>query len=255
MIRRKIIAANWKMNEDYDQGIKLFSTVINLMDDEITGDQQVIVCPPFIHLHSLAELSKNHPQISIGAQNAHQAESGAYTGEISAKMIRSTGAKYVILGHSERRLYFNETNELIAKKIDTALLNSLNVICCIGENKKEREAGQQFEVLKKQLTEGLFHLDEIEFAHLTIAYEPIWSIGTGVAATAAQAQEIHEFIRNRVGARYDNEIANNTTILYCGSCNPKISAKLFSQEDIDGGLIGGASLRARDFVDIIKVCN
>ncbi len=255
MIRRKIIAANWKMNEDYDQGIKLFSTVINLMDDEITGDQQVIVCPPFIHLHSLAELSKNHLQISIGAQNAHQAESGAYTGEISARMIRSTGAEYVILGHSERRLYFNETNELIAKKIDTALLNTLNIICCVGESKKEREAGQQFEVLKKQLTEGLFHLDEMQFAHLTIAYEPIWAIGTGVTATAAQAQEIHQFIRQQINTRYNEQIADNIILLYGGSCNPKNAVELFYQKDIDGGLIGGASLKARDFVDIIKVCN
>ena len=243
------------MNEDYFDGLSLLTDIIKLMRDEVTGNQQVIVCPPFIHLYALVELSKNLPQISIGAQNAHQSESGAFTGEISAKMIRSTGAEYVILGHSERRLYFNETNELVAKKIDMALLNNLKIICCIGETKKEREAGQQFEVLKKQLTDGLFHLDKGQFKHLTIAYEPIWAIGTGVTATAAQAQEIHRFIRKQVSSRYNHEIAENTTILYGGSCNPKNAAELFSQEDIDGGLIGGASLNARDFIDIINACN
>jgi triosephosphate isomerase len=254
-MRKKVIAANWKMNEDYFEGLSLFTDIIKLTQNEVTGNQQVIVCPPFIHLYSLAELSKNHPQISIGAQNAHQKESGAYTGEISAKMIRSTGAEYVILGHSERRLYFNETNELVAKKIDTALLNNLKIICCIGETKKEREAVQQFEVLEKQLTDGLFHLDNAQFEHLTIAYEPIWAIGTGVTATAAQAQEIHRFIRKQVSSKYSGEIAENTTILYGGSCNSKNATELFSQEDIDGGLIGGASLKACDFVDIIKSCN
>jgi len=254
-MRTKVIAANWKMNKDYSEGLTLFSEVIQLIQEEVTGDQEIIVCPPFIHLHALAELSKNHPKISIGAQNAHQADSGAFTGEISAKMIRSTGAKYVILGHSERRHYFNETNELIAKKIDTALLNTLKIICCIGETKKEREAGRQFDTLKKQLTNGLFHLDEKQLGYVTIAYEPIWAIGTGVTATADQAQEIHQFIRKQIGARYNSEIADNTTILYGGSCNPKNAAELFSQDDIDGGLIGGASLKAGDFVDIIKVCN
>ena len=254
-MRKKVIAANWKMNEDYSGGITLFTEVIKLVREEVTGDQEVIVCPPFIHLHALAELAKNYPEISIGAQNAHQEEAGAFTGEISAKMIRSTGAEYVILGHSERRLYFNETNELVAKKIGTALLNTLKIICCIGETKKEREAGTQFDVLQKQLTDGLFHLDETQFEHLTIAYEPIWAIGTGVTATAAQAQEIHQFIRKKLSARYNDKIGDSTVILYGGSCNPKNAAELFSQKDIDGGLIGGASLKARDFVDIIKVCN
>ena len=170
-------------------------------------------------------------------------------------MIRSTGAEYVILGHSERRLYFNETDELVAKKIDTALLNNLKIICCIGETKEEREAVKQFDILEKQLTDGLFHLDKGQFKHLTIAYEPIWAIGTGITATAAQAQEIHRFIRKQVSSRYSGEIAENTTILYGGSCNSKNATELFSQEDIDGGLIGGASLKACDFVDIIKSCN
>jgi len=254
-MRKKVIAANWKMNEDYFDGITLFTDVIKLMRNEVNGNQQVIVCPPFIHLHALVELSKDLLQISIGAQNAHQEESGAYTGEISAKMIRSIGAEYVILGHSERRLYFRETNELIATKIDMALKNSLKVICCIGETKTEREAGQQFEVLAKQLIDGLFHLHKAQLEHLTIAYEPIWAIGTGVTATAAEAQEIHHYIRKQISSRYSHEVADNTTILYGGSCNPKNAAELFSQNDIDGGLIGGASLKAPDFVDIVKACN
>jgi len=254
-MRKKVIAANWKMNEDYFEGITLFTDVIKLMRDEVTGNQEVIVCPPFIHLYSLAELSKNYPQVSIGAQNAHKEESGAFTGEISAKMVRSTGAEYVILGHSERRLYFHETNELIATKIDMALKNSLKVICCIGETKKEREDDRQFDILKQQLTDGIFHLDTTAFEKLIIAYEPIWAIGTGVTATAAQAQEIHQFIRKTLSARYSNEAAENTTILYGGSCNPQNAAELFSQKDIDGGLIGGASLKACDFVDIIKSCD
>jgi len=254
-MRKKVIVANWKMNEDYAGGLALFSEVIRLMKDEVTDEQQIIVCPPFIHLHALAERSKNHPEMAIGAQNIHHEESGAFTGEVSAKMVRSTGAEYVILGHSERRHFFNETNELIAKKIDTALLNNLKIIYCIGETKKEREAGQQFNVLEKQLTDGLFYLDKTQFARVTIAYEPIWAIGTGVTATAAQAQEIHQFIRTQVSAWYNNDTADNTNILYGGSCNPKNAAELFSQKDIDGGLIGGASLKARDFVDIIKVCN
>eukprot|EP01037_Dinobryon_pediforme_P007938 gene7938-8010_t len=219
------------MNEDYFDGITLFTDVIKLMRDEVNGNQQVIVCPPFIHLHALVELSKDLLQISIGAQNAHQEESGAYTGEISAKMIRSTGAEYVILGHSERRLYFRETNELIATKIDMALKNSLKLI------------------------DGLFHLHKAQLEHLTIAYEPIWAIGTGVTATAAEAQEIHHYIRKQISSRYSHEVADNTTILYGGSCNPKNAAELFSQNDIDGGLIGGASLKAPDFVDIVKACN
>jgi len=254
-MRKKVIVANWKMNEDYAGGLALFSEVIRLIKDEVTDEQQIIVCPHFIHLHALAERSKNHPEMAIGAQNIHHEESGAFTGEVSAKMVRSTGAEYVILGHSERRLYFNETNELIAKKIDTAILNTLKIICCVGETKKEREGGQQYNVLEKQLTDGLFHLDKTQFGNLIIAYEPIWAIGTGITATAAQAQEIHQFIRKQVSGWYSNYVADKTTILYGGSCNPKNAAELFSQQDIDGGLIGGASLKARDFVDIVNAFN
>ena len=254
-MRKKIVAGNWKMNLDYNEGLSLFSEVINMVHDEITGHQETVVCSPFIHLHSLAQLAKGYTKVAVGAQNAHQAESGAFTGEVSAKMIHSVGAAYVILGHSERRQYFGENNELLAKKTDTALKNGLKPIFCIGETLQEREANQHFDIIKSQLTEGVFHLDETHFAQLVIAYEPVWAIGTGVTASSAQAQEIHAFIRREIAAKYGQQVADNTTILYGGSCNPKNATELFAQPDIDGGLIGGASLKSRDFVDIVKVFN
>lgn len=243
------------MNLDYNEGLNLFSEIINLIKDEVTGKQKAIVCSPFIHLSSLAQLANGHDNVSLGAQNAHQAESGAFTGEISAKMIKSVGAEYVILGHSERRQYFGETNELLAKKTDTVLNNGLKPIFCIGETLEQRETNQYFGVIKSQLEEGVFHLDEEQFGNLVIAYEPVWAIGTGKTATSAQAQEIHAFIRIEIAAKYGHEVANSITILYGGSCNPRNAAELFAEPDIDGGLIGGASLKSRDFVDILKVFN
>ena len=254
-MRKKIVAGNWKMNLDYNEGLTLFSEVINMVKDEVTGHQQAVVCSPFIHLHSLAQLAKGYNKVSIGAQNAHQAESGAYTGEISAKMLHSIGVAYVILGHSERRQYFGETNQLLAKKTDTALKHDLKPIFCIGETLEEREAGRHFDVIKTQLQEGIFHLSHEQFAHLVIAYEPVWAIGTGKTATSEQAQEIHAFIRIELAAKYNQQLAADTSILYGGSCNPKNAPELFAQPDIDGGLIGGASLKSRDFVDIIRVFN
>ena len=254
-MRKKIVAGNWKMNLDYNEGLSLFSEIINMFKDEATGKQQAVICSPFIQLHSLAQLAKGYTNVAVGAQNAHQAESGAYTGEISAKMIKSVGAEYVILGHSERRQYFGESNELLAAKTDTALKNDLKPIFCIGETLQEREAQEHFNVIKSQLVEGVFHLDETDFAKLVIAYEPVWAIGTGVTASSDQAQEIHAFIRIEIAAKYGQEIAANTTILYGGSCNPKNAPELFAQPDIDGGLIGGASLKSRDFIDIVKVFN
>ncbi|GAC1305150.1 MAG: triose-phosphate isomerase [Mucilaginibacter sp.] len=254
-MRKKIVAGNWKMNLDYNEGLSLFSEIINMVRDEVTGKQEAVVCSPFIHLHSLAQLAKGYNKISLGAQNAHQAESGAFTGETSAKMIRSVGAAYVILGHSERRQYFGETNELLAKKTDTVLKNELKPIFCIGETLQEREANKHFDVIKSQLAEGVFHLDAAQFGKLVIAYEPVWAIGTGVTASSAQAQEIHAFIRKEIAAKYNQQVADDTTILYGGSCNPTNAPELFAQPDIDGGLIGGASLKSRDFVDILRVFN
>ncbi len=254
-MRKKIVAGNWKMNLDYNEGLALFSEITNMIKDEVTGAQEAVVCSPFIHLHSLVQMAKGYSKISVGAQNAHQAESGAYTGEISAKMIKSVGAAYVILGHSERRQYFGETNELLAKKTDTALANGLKPIFCIGETLSERDAEIHFGVIKDQLKDGVFHLDATQFAQLVIAYEPVWAIGTGLTATAPQAQEIHAFIRAEIAAKYGQQLADDTTILYGGSCNAKNAPELFSEKDIDGGLIGGASLKSRDFVDILKVFN
>ena len=254
-MRKKIVAGNWKMNMDYNEGLSLFSEVVNMVKDEVTGNQLAVVCCPFIHLHSLTQMAKGYAKVAVGAQNAHQAEAGAYTGEVSAKMIHSTGAGYVILGHSERRQYFGEENALLAKKTDTVLANGLKPIFCIGETLDERNAGKHFDVITTQLAEGVFHLDETQFAQLVIAYEPVWAIGTGVTATSDQAQEIHAFIRKEIAAKYSQQVAEAITILYGGSCNPKNAPELFAQPDIDGGLIGGASLKSRDFTDIVKVFN
>lgn len=254
-MRKKIVAGNWKMNLDYNEGLALFSEISNMVKDELTGKQQAVICSPFIHLHALVQLGKANDRISVGAQNAHQMEAGAYTGEVSAKMIKSVGAEYVILGHSERRQYFGESNELLAKKTDTALANGLKPIFCIGETLEERNSEVHFNVVKDQLADGLFHLDDEQFGKIVIAYEPVWAIGTGLTATSDQAQEIHEFIRKEIAARYGEEVAEDTTILYGGSCNAKNAPDLFAKPDIDGGLIGGASLKSRDFVDILKVFN
>lgn len=254
-MRKKIVAGNWKMNLDYNEGLALFSEVVNMVRDEVTGQQQAVVCSPFIHLHSLVQLAKGYDKVAVGAQNASDKESGAYTGEVSAKQVRSTGAEYVILGHSERRQYYGETDDLLSVKADTALKNGLKPIFCIGETLDEREAEQHFDVIKTQLKNGIFHLPTEQFAQVVLAYEPVWAIGTGKTATAEQAQEIHAFIRNEIAENYNQEVADNTTILYGGSCNPKNAPELFAQPDIDGGLIGGASLKSRDFTDIVKVFN
>lgn len=254
-MRKKIVAGNWKMNKDYNEGMSLFSEVINMVKDEVMGNQQVVVCAPYIHLYSLAALGKGYQQVSIGAQNAHQEESGAFTGEISVGMLKSVGVEYVILGHSERRQYFRETNELLAKKTDITLKHSLKPIFCIGETLAERESAKHFNIIKSQLAEATFHLSSEDFAKLVIAYEPVWAIGTGVTASSDQAQEVHAFIRNEIASKYNQAVADETTILYGGSCNPKNAPELFAQPDIDGGLIGGASLKSRDFVDIVKVFN
>ncbi len=252
-MRNKIVAGNWKMNLDYAEGISLFSEIVNMVKDERKGSQIAVICAPFIHLNSLNQLSAG--VVKIGAQNCHQMESGAYTGEISAQMIKSAGCEYVIIGHSERRQYFAETNELLAQKTILSLKNQLTPLFCIGETLEERNDGSYFEVLKKQLQEGLFNLSKADFLKIVIAYEPVWAIGTGLTASPAQAQDIHFFIRNEIKIKYGADIANATSILYGGSCNPKNAAELFAQSDIDGGLIGGASLKSRDFVDIIKALN
>jgi len=250
-MRKKIVAGNWKMNISLTEGQELFSEIKKLVREEVKGNQGIVVCPPFIHISSLAQSLADN-SLAVGAQNCHQSDSGAFTGEVSASMLASAGVSYVIIGHSERRLYFAESNVQLAQKLDVVLKNGILPIFCIGETLEQRNDGSYFDVIKSQLAEAAFHLQEADFAKLVIAYEPVWAIGTGLTASPEQAQEIHSYIRNLIAEKYNPSLASNLTILYGGSCNPKNASELFAQPDIDGGLIGGASLKARDFVEIIK---
>ena len=253
-MRKKIVAGNWKMNTNYTSGLSLFSEIVNMANDEVTNNQEVIVCAPFISLNSLVQLAKGG-KVLVGAQNCHQADAGAFTGEISAAMIQSVGASHVILGHSERRQYFGEDNALLAQKVNAVLSNKLTPLFCIGETLVQRNNNTHFQVIKQQLVQGLFHLSPDEFNQVVLAYEPVWAIGTGLTATPEQAQEVHAFIRKELMTKYGEAVAANISILYGGSCNPKNASDLFAQADIDGGLIGGASLKSRDFMDIVKAFN
>ncbi len=247
-MRKKIVAGNWKMNKTLQEGVALAQEVNDRVKALAPKNVTVIVGTPFIHL---SEVNKVAETIAVSAQNCATEVSGAYTGEVSAAMVASTGCQYVILGHSERRSYYGETDEILVKKVGRALENSLDIIFCVGEVLAEREAEKHFDVVKAQLTNGLFHLSAEQFAHVVVAYEPVWAIGTGKTATSAQAEEMHKFIRETIATQYGATAANDTTILYGGSCNAKNADELFSQPDVDGGLIGGASLKADDFMDII----
>lgn len=254
-MRQQIVAGNWKMNKDYAEGLKLVSEAVHMIKDEVRDDVLSIFAPSFIHLHSVAQLIKDVPNVEAAAQDCFYEQSGAYTGEVSPLMIRSTGAKFVIIGHSERRTFFNDTDEVILKKVNAALECGLRPIFCCGETLAEREAGKQESVLFAQLSSVLFKLDDSEFSRVIIAYEPVWAIGTGRTATPDQAQEIHRFIRKSIADKFGKDAAERISILYGGSCNPANAMDLFSEEDIDGGLIGGASLKSRDFADIVKCFN
>lgn len=250
MSRKKIVAGNWKMNKTVAEGKQLVSELQQGLSLG-TGDVHVIIAAPFLHLPTLIEQSKENNTLRFGAQNCHQEVSGAFTGEISAAMLADAGVQYVILGHSERRQYFNEDEALLSKKIDTALAQGLKVIYCVGESLEVRELNGQNELVKSQLT-ALDHLSPEAMAEVVLAYEPVWAIGTGKTATSEQAQEMHRFIRNTISEQFGKETADNTSILYGGSCNAQNAAELFAQPDIDGGLIGGASLKAPDFIAIIE---
>ena len=251
-MRKKIVAGNWKMNKTFAEGVELAREVNEYLRYKEGGEGvSVILGTPFIHLAKVAH-NVTEPAIAVAAQNCATEKSGAYTGEISAEMVASTGAKHVILGHSERRNYYGETSEILVKKVARAFENNLGIIFCVGEVLEERESGKHFEVVKAQLTEGLFNLSAEQFAHVVIAYEPVWAIGTGKTATPEQAQEMHAFIRSVVSTQYGQAVADETSILYGGSCNAKNADEIFSQPDVDGGLIGGASLKAADFFEIIK---
>lgn len=240
------------MNNTLEEGLKLSSEVVNMVNDEVTDDVTVILGAPFIHLSAVSRIVADSEKVFVSAQNCNEHASGAYTGEISVGMISSVNADYVILGHSERREYFNETNTQLAAKVDAVLAGGLTPIFCCGESLEIREMDNHFEFVCNQLTESLFHLDADAFSKIVIAYEPIWAIGTGVTASSEQAQEMHGKIRAHLAEKYGNEIADNTSILYGGSCKPDNAEELFANPDVDGGLIGGASLKSRDFVDIVK---
>ena len=237
------------MNLNLQEGVALAKEINEVLKAE-KPNCGVIVCTPFIHLASVAEVL-DQKVVALGAENCADKEKGAYTGEVSAEMVKSTGAQYVILGHSERRQYYKETPEILKEKVLLALKNGLKVIFCIGETLEERESNKQNEVVKAELEGSVFNLSADEFKNIIIAYEPIWAIGTGKTATAEQAEEIHAFIRSIVAEKYGNEVAQDTTILYGGSCKASNAPELFAKENIDGGLIGGASLKCADFKGII----
>jgi triosephosphate isomerase len=247
-MRKKIVAGNWKMNTLLKDGMELAKAVEKL-EKEKTSDALVIIAPPFTHLSRVKELIGG---VKLAAQNCASEEAGAFTGEVSPDMLRSVGVEYVILGHSERRAYYGEDDELLNKKTKLALAKGLRPIFCCGEVLEEREAGKLFDVIKEQLSVGLKDLTREEMANVVIAYEPVWAIGTGVVASPEQAQEMHKFIRDLLAGLFDKEVAENMTILYGGSCKPSNAAELFANPDVDGGLIGGASLKAEDFLAIVN---
>ncbi|SDH20022.1 triose-phosphate isomerase [Prevotella communis] len=248
-MRKKIVAGNWKMNMNLQDGIALAKELNETLKAE-KPNCGVVICTPFIHLASIAQFL-DQDIIGLGAENCADKEKGAFTGEVSAEMVKSTGAQYVILGHSERREYYKETPEILKEKVLLAQKNDLKVIFCIGESLEEREAGKQNEVVKAELEGSVFNLSEEDFRKIVIAYEPIWAIGTGKTATAEQAEEIHAYIRSIIAEKYGQAVADDTTILYGGSCKASNAPELFAKPDIDGGLIGGASLKAADFKGII----
>ena len=249
-MRKNIVVGNWKMNLNREEGIKLVEEVISLVSSD--NNVEVVFSPSFLYLHKVNKMCANDNLLQTASQNISHNESGAFTGEVSAQMVNSLNVKYTILGHSERREYFNETNIELKQKVDLSLKNNLEIIFCCGESLNQRESGVHFDWIKQQLTESVFHLTEKEFEKVVIAYEPIWAIGTGVTASSDQAEEIHQFVRNVIAEKYNENIAENTSILYGGSCNPTNAKELFSKKNIDGGLIGGASLNAENFTRIIK---
>ena len=248
-MRKKIVAGNWKMNCTIEETTELLNGLVGKISS--TEDQLVIVSPPFTNLHHAKQLTANKG-IEVAAQNVHEAKNGAYTGEVSTGMLNSLKIEYVILGHSERRAIFGESDALLAKKVDAAIAANLVPIFCIGEELETRKANKHFDLVEQQLADGLFHLSAQDFAKVIIAYEPVWAIGTGETASPEQAQEIHAHIRKLIAAKYGENVADNTSILYGGSVKPNNAKEIFARPDVDGGLIGGASLKAEDFISIAK---
>lgn len=251
-MRQKIVAGNWKMNKTLEEANILASEIMGMVADEVKGNVKVIFCVPFPYLIPIKNLLGNGSRIAVGAQNCSEHESGAFTGEVSASMLRSINIPYVILGHSERRQYFGENGKLLAKKVDIALKHGLIPIFCCGEPLEIREKNQHEQLVKQQVEDSLFHLDEAALRKIVVAYEPVWAIGTGKTASAQQAQDMHAVIRQHIASKYGQPVANDISILYGGSVNAANAKELFACPDVDGGLVGGASLKSREFTDVIK---
>lgn len=247
-MRKKIVAGNWKMNHDLAETEKF---LVALKKQAFPEEVSVMIAPSFTNLHHAFNSLREHP-VTVVAQNMHQGEAGAFTGEVSAGMLTSVGINTVILGHSERRAMFGEDDALLAEKVNTALEHEMAVIFCIGEELDDRRNGNHFKVIKTQLSEGLFHLADVAWKNIVIAYEPVWAIGTGETASPQQAQEMHNFIRKTIAEKYSRTIADQVPILYGGSVKPDNAAEIFSQPDVDGGLIGGASLKVESFMEIVN---
>lgn len=251
-MRQRIVAGNWKMNKTYEEALQLAYALLSAFEQHDTPLPKIILCPPFPYLADMVNLTKNNSRFSVGAQNCSEHQWGAYTGEVSAPMLKSIGVKYVILGHSERRQYFGEEGPLLAQKVDAALANNLTPIFCCGESLIVREDNKQNDLVKSQVEEALFHLPAEGIKKIVIAYEPVWAIGTGKTATAQQAQEMHAVIRKHIAGRYGKETAESISVLYGGSVNAANAKELFACADVDGGLVGGASLKPNEFVEIIR---
>lgn len=247
-MRTKIVAGNWKMHKNAEETEDLLNDLIDKLPNDV--EARVIVAPTFVNLSSAVE-HLQFTNIGVAAQNMHQAEGGAFTGEISADMLKSIGVDIVILGHSERRAYFHETDALLAEKVNTALKHELEVIFCFGEELKDRQSEQHFNIVENQLKDGLFHLEAKNWENIILAYEPVWAIGTGETASPEQAQEMHQFIRQTIETKFGKEVSENVSILYGGSVKPENAKEIFGKPDVDGGLIGGAALKAADFSAIV----
>lgn len=250
-MRKKIVAGNWKMNHDLSETEMFF---VDLKKQVFPEDVSVMIAPAYTNLYHAFQSLREHP-VEIAAQNMHAKKEGAYTGEVSGKMLKSIGINTVILGHSERREYFKESNKELAEKVNTALENDMTVIFCVGESLEERKLDKHFDLVKSQLSEGLFHLSETDWKNIIIAYEPVWAIGTGETASPEQAQEIHEFIRKTIAAKYAQDTADQVRILYGGSVKPDNAKEIFSKPDVDGGLVGGASLEVEGFMKIVEAAS
>ena len=251
-MRSKIVAGNWKMNKTLEEAQTLTSELMGMIADEVKGSVKVVLCTPFPYLVPVKQQLGNNARISVGAQNCSEHASGAFTGETSAPMLKSMGVPYVILGHSERRQYFGEDSKLLLKKTDIALANGLTPIFCCGEPLEVREKNGHEQLVKQQVEEALFHLSAEAIQKVVIAYEPVWAIGTGKTATAQQAQDMHAVIRKHLAGKYGQAVVDEISILYGGSVNATNAKELFANPDVDGGLVGGASLKSREFTEIIK---